>query len=758
MKRLCIKLFAMLGILLVSANASAMEVEARGGDVVAKTDDGRTWSHSILDKKNYPDKSVLVLEHHNHVYACGEAMIYQLDAYNGSVHWRRHLPYRCSDLKVIDDKVKVTVTDDYGWQGKKIEQTYTVTTSGVEMPFTMGHNLSFRLPTRQADALLEEPLPELIEKSLKGVEFDLTAESRAAAEKAIDTLGKAAAADPTNFWMRHRRGQVYQLLGNTEAARASYESVFKIAKPYHRELILIARDFDRIDPELGDRAFDMAMKALLEQGYEPNLNTSLISVMIWLGGPSADNDTTFDPSKPEDLVVLERRGMRLAQFAPRSEGSTHFYNALYEAAKKRGDAQGAEKWKQLRDASYPYRVFGGPAKDAAETGDWLNVYLAGGILLWILLLIKLIRSGFDSVPPDSSKLVRWNLFNRLTRGELVGMFALIAISLYTLRKVATGITVIGVMASMPVGMLSGTLGHPDTQTFFERYDRESDARTLVLAISAQQGGDDAKATELYSKLPSHPQAANNLGVLARQAGKADEAKKHFEKALSLDPDFAIAKYNLGQKVEGVRFEQQKRLAPELPIMATPTEDQWSDLWKNTAELEPWVNPLSVFQMADSISDGAESAATSWLSAAPAALFALLMLAFMLVGLVKREEIIAHETKRSLPGWALSMIFPGASRHWSAIGPLFALLFFTAMVSAYMLSKSDGVATNILMAIAMPSFNKYFGISEYFYGPEETFWRQIADYWWVFLLINFAYVGVMEKLRPDPNGPFAKTSK
>lgn len=758
MKRLCVKLFAMLGVLLVSANALALEVEAEGGDVVAKTDDGRTWRHTILDKENFPDRSVHVLEHHNHVYACGEGMIYQLDGYNGSVHWRRLLPYKCSALEVVEDSVKVTVLDDHNWEGKKTERTYEVTTSGVNMPFVLGHGLSSRLPMRQADALLDKSLFDLLEKSAQGTEVDLTSESQAAAEKAIDTLGRAAAADPTNPWMRFRRGQVYQLLGKSEAARASYESVFKIAKPYHPELLLLAKEFDGIDSKLGERAFDLAMTSLLEAGFEPNLNTSLISVMLWLGRPPGSDDKVYDPSNPEDLAVLERRGMRLAQFAPRSEGATHFFNALFEAAQKRGDAQSAAKWKQLRDDAYPYRVFGGPARDAAATGDWLNVYLACGVVFWLLLLVKLARSGFDRVPPDSSKLVRWNLFNRLTRGELAGMFGVIAVGLYALRKTTTGVAIIGVMASMPIGAFSGSLGHPDTQTFFERYSKESNERTLVLGIAAQQRGEFEAATALYSKIPNSPHAVNNLGVIAKQTGKEQEAKKQWEKALSLDSDLATAKYNLGQEVEGIRFDQQKKYAPGLPLLATPTQDHWSTLWKSTAELDAWVNPMSVFRLADTVSPDGESALMSWLSAAPAMLFALFMLAFMLVGLVKRDEITAHEQKRSLPGWALSMLIPGASRHWSAAGPLFALLFFTAALAAYMLSNSQGMATNVLMAIAIPSFHKYFGISEYYHGADEALWRQLASYWWVLLVANLVFVGAMEKLRPDPNGPFAGKEK
>ena len=758
MKRLCIKLFAVLGLLLVSANASALEVTAEGGTVTATTEDGRTWEHTILDKENYPDAKLHVLKHNNHVYACGTAMIYQLDGYNGSVHWRRALPYNCTALELKEGKVIVTAADKYGWREKKPTHTYEVTSSGVNAPFTMGQNLVAFLPRKQADALLGKDLGELISKKMAGTEFDLTQESRATAEAAIDALGRAAAADPTNPWFRLRRGQVYALLGNESAARESYESIFKLAKPYQRQLLIMTRELDEIDPKLGDRAFDMAMTSLLEAGFEPNLNSSLISVMIWLGRPpGADDNKTYDLAKPEDLAILERRGNRLAQFAPRSEGATHFYNALYEAAEKRGDAEGAKKWKQLRDDSYPYRVFGGPARDAAASGDWLNVYLAAGAIFWLLLLVKLARSGFDRVPPNSSKLVRWNLFNRLTHGEILGMFALIFASLYTLRKVASGVAIIGVMASMPVGMLGGTLGHPDSELFFGHYNKESKERTLVLGISAQQAGEVEEARKLYTSLPDNARAQNNLGVLEKMAGNEDAAKKHWEKALALDANLDIAKYNLGQEVTGMRFEQQKRLAPKLPIIASPSQDQWSNLWKNTAELDAWVNPLAVFELADNVSSE-DSALKSWLSAAPAALLALLMMAFMLVALFKREEIIEHETKKSLPGWALTSLLPGGSRHYSVAGPLVALLFTSSAVAAYTLATTEGMATNILMAIAVPAFTKYFGVSQYFHGPDETFWRQMASYWWVFLLANVVFVGVMEKLRPDPNGPFAKTKK
>ena len=74
-----------------------------------------------------------------------------------------------------------------------------------------------------------------------------------------------------------------------------------------------------------------------------------------------------------------------------------------------------------------------------------------------------------------------------------------------------------------------------------------------------------------SKCPGNQRAHYNFGLALEHDGKMEEAKRHYEEALRLKPDYADAHYNLGVVLSqacklqdaSVRFEQALRLRPDL---------------------------------------------------------------------------------------------------------------------------------------------------------------------------------------------------
>jgi tetratricopeptide (TPR) repeat protein/peroxiredoxin len=81
----------------------------------------------------------------------------------------------------------------------------------------------------------------------------------------------------------------------------------------------------------------------------------------------------------------------------------------------------------------------------------------------------------------------------------------------------------------------------------------------------QQKSDEARksfqrAVQLQPNYPGTlPKAWNNLGILAARAGRTDEAVNNFERALKLDPDYIIALNNLGNAYrQGGQWEEAKR--------------------------------------------------------------------------------------------------------------------------------------------------------------------------------------------------------
>lgn len=747
----------LLLLFLVSSSAAALELTVEGGVVRGTTEAGNTWSRRVLDQESVEasDQEVLIAAHGEHAYACARGNLYELDGPSGLVRWRQLMPGSCAGLTSSGDALSITIAGEA--DGPRWERTFEVTEEGVEMPFIMPDMLAAFLTMRLANEAMPAPIAELTKELDDGEAPTLPEEHREAAYEALEELGARAIADPTNPWYLFRRAQVYQLLGDKRAAQRTYASIFDLDERHHLELMRLAQPLDRVDPKLGDRAFAMAMRSLLARGFEPNLNRSLVSVMIWLGKPPKKaGDAAYDPTSPRDAAVLERRAKRLAYFAPRVEGATHFYNALYEAARERGDKESAARWRLLRNESYPYRFIAGPSRDAAVTGDLLNVYISVGLAFWLLFMVKLARSGLDRVSQESSKLVRWNLVNRLTRGELLGMIGIVLLSFWALRRVSAGVAIIGVLAAAPLGLLEGTLAHPSAIRFIEERGGDNDMSTFMMGLSAQQAGDTQQARERYEQLPDDARAVHNLGVLLHQEGDVEQAQEKWRAALELEPDLTAAKYNLGQEPRSLRAQQQKLFVPGVPLIATPSPAHWERLWRESIRGVPLSNPFAVITLVDGISpQGEDGALRSWASAAPAAALALLVIAFMLIGLVKRGEIVEHQRKLSLPGYAASMLIPGASRHWSVAGPFITVAFVVALLSGWALSRFDGISTNMLMGIALPSFTRYFGAYEAYHGLDELFWRQLARSWWVFVVVNLLFVAVAEKLRPDPNGPFAR---
>ena len=65
----------------------------------------------------------------------------------------------------------------------------------------------------------------------------------------------------------------------------------------------------------------------------------------------------------------------------------------------------------------------------------------------------------------------------------------------------------------------------------------------------QQNGNSENAEVLYKKIlhsqPNHWQSLSNLGILAEQLNKYDEAINFFKKAMTINPNIAKVHYNLG---------------------------------------------------------------------------------------------------------------------------------------------------------------------------------------------------------------------
>lgn len=86
------------------------------------------------------------------------------------------------------------------------------------------------------------------------------------------------------------------------------------------------------------------------------------------------------------------------------------------------------------------------------------------------------------------------------------------------------------------------------QEFLLQYPDYSGAHVNLAIIHARNGDDAAVEASITDALildPLQPQALNQLGMLLRRQGKFEAAENAYLKAVTADPDYALAHYNLG---------------------------------------------------------------------------------------------------------------------------------------------------------------------------------------------------------------------
>lgn len=478
-------------------------------------------------------------------------------------------------------------------------------------------------------------------------------ENRAALAAAESELMRREAGDPTNPWYAFELGMIARARRDDRAALSAFRRALTRDRAYDLELLRMVTALDRVDPALADRAFERGHAYLLRHGYAPTLATSGLVAVVFLGVP---DDPPLDVST--HYPRLARHARRLARLAPHAEGSAMFYEALRREAAKRG-ARDDEAFFAARTASSARtRGYGLASWEAVLAGDLVNVMLGIFFALFVLTAFKIART-WTHAPEDALAVHRMSPLARFTRAERVGVLLAAAVFCAAGTFAARGVALIGQLASAPSGLGMGLLGDPETVA----YTREmtgTPGGDLIHAIALLGAGDRAHA-RAYLARSGLPEARRLRAALAEGAA----LPAPYPPASALDDAYRTRIARVGPR-----------------------------------ELHnPFLAPLAVFALASGEGESID------LSIIVVVVTLLTVLA--LLGPYRGAPWPAPARPAA---FTASLFLPGAPRAFGALSFLVGGAFVTTVLGLVTLSASDGVATNVLDAIAVPDFARFYGAS------------------------------------------------
>ena len=472
-------------------------------------------------------------------------------------------------------------------------------------------------------------------------------------DAAVRELTRREAMDPTNPWYAFELGMIAHARGESARATASFRRALAKDHAYDFELLRMATPLDAIDPALADVAFTRGYDFIVANGYVPTLATSALVAVTFLGVPDV---APLDPRTDYDALV--RHGRRLSRLAPYSEGSAAFYEAIRREAVRRGDADDVAYFTPLTRHDAYNRTLGIVRWEARNAGDLLNAMLGLFFALFVLSAFKIART-YGPAPGAANIIHRISPLARWSRGERIGVVlafaAFSAIGLYAAR----GVALIGQYASAPTGFMMGTPSDVDSLAF---------ARDMA----GSPGGD-----LIY-------------GVALVSAGREDAARPFLGRSGRPEARAMLAKIDEAGIVA---------ITPPRPDALdeahhTRVMRRGGDVLRN-----PITAPLAVFSLAEGIEG------INQLHVISAVVFALCFLA--LLGPYGREPWPAPVRPAA---YTVSLLLPGAPRAYGALSFIVGGAFATFVLGMAMYVLSDGVALNVLEAIARPEVARYYGAS------------------------------------------------
>lgn len=379
-------------------------------------------------------------------------------------------------------------------------------------------------------------------------------------EAAVADPAERLAIDPTNPWLHLALGLERQGSDPEEANRAFLKAI-ETGQTFY-DLAGIARTLYQAGHEgLARQAMDKALGDFAARGYDPfllvsrELHEAYQFPLRTLREALARNDRASADFWAEYLWLA----------SPRVEGGREAllrYAALLE---ERGSRDEALLWRERARQPVHSLEVGVLEQLFLNLGrggyPYALVMLLAVFFLHLTLLFKYwIPQGLDlrkrrEAGGRASPLARLLVARYYTLTEKLVVVLLLAATLALVALAAWARH-----ATLPPALASGTLASAQAQSALERAELTGVRGSFIRGYSAHVLGQTELARERYQAASPYPPALNNLAVLTGDLS-------YYRLALEAAPDFAVARYNLGEPLPG--FEFYRRYQADSRVLAVP---------------------------------------------------------------------------------------------------------------------------------------------------------------------------------------------
>lgn len=480
---------------------------------------------------------------------------------------------------------------------------------------------------------------------------DLRPITPAEAATLVIELENTARRDPFSPWPQVLVGYLYDILKNPESARWIDQGLH-LESAHYSELLDISNFFtERGRHDIARIAFERGYAEFWRAGQDPRLASVLLT------------QSSIGPKTP---VALQRElAERAYALSPWVEGAADAWERYGQYLTRKGEPELGALWtaraQEARDNGLLWTDVG-----VEHRYRYMSLVafcsLAATVLFGIVLYLRYRPQRLARLDAARAAGVSRPGFLNIEywrTSEKLGFLLLVAVAWMSEGYVTQSLTsayyrpAFSRYAMRAQGLLNfAALENSNVLGGFER--------DLLLAIAYQRNDRLEDAERLYRSLPQFAESWNNLGVLLKSAGKDEESRAAFERALALRPDFPEAEWNLGKPARGDWVKAHEKYVPDKAMMTVPTRAQARKAFGTREVPVSWASilrgPLSAAEEIEGFYGIRGRLHTGLLIFVAAAAVIMLFI---------RPREVFQAPPRYQP--LLELLFPGTSRAWGFLG-------------------------------------------------------------------------------------------